>query len=56
MPLEIREMIIRVTVTEQKPDVFDESVLDEKLETLKTKLVKECMEKLVLKMESLNER
>ena len=56
MPLEIRELIIRVTVNEKQTGKLDESQLDEKIQELKTKVVKECVDKIVLRMESLNER
>ncbi len=56
MPLEIREMIIRVTVSEKKGGGMDEAELDRKLQELKIKVVKECMDKLSVKLQSVNER
>jgi len=56
MPLEIRELIIRVTVNENRTGNVDERLLNEKLQELKTKVVKECIDKIVVRMESLNER
>jgi hypothetical protein len=55
MPLEIRELVIRVTVQENKRDQQQQN-LDEKLQEWKTKIVKECMEKIIGRLESLNER
>lgn len=52
MPLEIRELLIRVTITEKKatqqPVVADK----EKLQELKSKIVKECVEKVLSVMEN----
>jgi hypothetical protein len=56
MPLEIRELIIRVTVNEKGTRTPDENMLNEKLQELKTKVVKECIDKIAVRMESLNER
>ena len=56
MPLEIRELIIRVSVNEKKTGDLNETVLNKKLQELKTKVVKECLDKISGKIESLNER
>lgn len=56
MPLEIRELIIRVTVNEKHGGNLDENLLNEKIQELKTKVVKECINKIAMRMESLNER
>jgi hypothetical protein len=57
MPLEIRELIIRVSVVnEKKSGDINEAVLNKKLQELKTKVVKECLDKISGKIESLNER
>jgi len=56
MPLEIRELIIRVTVNEKRTGSLDEDMLNEKIQELKTKVVKECIDKIAVRMESLNER
>jgi hypothetical protein len=55
MPLEIRELIIRVTVNEKKT-AHPETAIDEKIEEMKKKVIKECMEKISLKLEGMNER
>lgn len=55
MPVEIRELVIRVTVDEnnKKP----QAGMDPKeLARLKDKIVKECMENIMLKMGNLSER
>lgn len=56
MPLEIRELVIRVTVNEKPSGGLDEDLLNEKLQDLKKKVVKECIDKVMVQMESLNER
>ncbi|HVZ25606.1 MAG TPA: DUF5908 family protein [Sediminibacterium sp.] len=55
MPLEIRELVIRVTVQENKRDQQQQN-LDEKLQEWKARIIKECMEKIIGRLESLNER
>ncbi|MES2373024.1 MAG: DUF5908 family protein [Bacteroidota bacterium] len=56
MPLEIRELIIRVTVNEKGKGSLDENLLNDKIQELKAKVVKECIDKIATRMESLNER
>ncbi len=57
MPLEIRELIIRVTVNENKgSNNINENVLNDKLQELKARIIKECMDKISVRLESLNER
>ncbi len=53
MPLEIRELVIKVTVEETtaKP-----AAAAEQLATVKADIVKECMEKIMRKLEQTNER
>ncbi len=54
MPLEIRELIIKVTV---KEDQFkNDEQLDMKLRDLKKEVIKECIDKISARMELLNER
>jgi len=54
MPIEIRELKIRVTVDEnsQKRNVAD--IKD--MEALKNKIVKECVDKVMTKLNNLTER
>ena len=54
MPIEIRELKIRVTVDEntQKRNVTD--IKD--MEALKNKIVKECVDKVMTKLNNLTER
>ena len=55
MPLEIRELIIRVSVNERSNN-NTAALPDDKILELKNKIVKECMEKILSKIERLNER
>ncbi|SJZ92558.1 DUF5908 family protein [Sediminibacterium ginsengisoli] len=55
MPLEIRELVVRVTVKESQTQQA-EAELNKKLQELKAKVVKECMEKILDRMDSLNAR
>lgn len=54
MPIEIRELKIKVTVEENTkrknvPDIKD-------IDALKNKIVKECVDKVMIKLNSLTER
>lgn len=53
MPLEIRELVIKVSVDEstRKPGMEPKDLQD-----LKNKIVKECVDKVLVKLESLSER
>ncbi|NCT94935.1 MAG: hypothetical protein GXC72_10950 [Chitinophagaceae bacterium] len=55
MPLEIRELVIRVNVREQEQK-SDDAELNRKIQDMKAKIVKECMEKLLSRLENLNVR
>ena len=55
MPLEIRELIIRVTVNERSKNNAS-SFPDDKIKELKNKIIKECTEKILSRIERLNER
>lgn len=55
MPLEIRELVIRVNVKEGERTT-DEAELNRKLQEMKTKIIKECMEKLLSRIDHLNTR
>lgn len=55
MPLEIRELVIRVNVRENDRQM-DESEINKKILEMKTKIVKECMEKLISRIDNLNTR
>ena len=55
MPLEIRELVIRVNVRESEKQT-DETEINRKIQEMKTKIVKECMEKLLSRIDHLNER
>lgn len=55
MPLEIRELVIKVTINEARgnnPDVLTQ----EKVLELKNKIIKECVEKVIATLERTNER
>lgn len=53
MPVEIRELIIKVTVEEnERKNIPSEREMEE----LKTKIVKECLEKVVAQLENLPQR
>jgi hypothetical protein len=52
MPVEIRELVIKVTITEEE-ERQDQS---KELQDLKNKVVKECIEKIMTKLETLPER
>jgi hypothetical protein len=54
MPIEIRELKIKVTVEE---NTKRKNVLDVKdIDALKNKIVKECVDKVMIKLNSLTER
>lgn len=55
MPLEIRELVIRVNVRENEKQT-DETEINRKIQEMKTKIVKECMEKLLSRIDNLNTR
>ena len=52
MPIEIRELLIRVTVNEKKAVQQNTNAEKEKLQDLKSKIVKECVEKVLSAMEN----
>jgi len=52
MPLEIRELIIKVTVG----DTDKKSINDKNLQELKKNIVKECTEKILLKLKTETDR
>jgi len=53
MPIEIRELVVRMTVEESvKKNTFDEREIQE----LKNKIVKECFEKVIKKLEHQSQR
>ena len=52
MPIEIRELVIRVTVNEKKAVQQSPNAEKEKLQDLKNKIVKECVEKVLSVMEN----
>lgn len=57
MPLEIRELVIRVNVNESGgANRLDEEVIDQKLKDLKARIVLECTEKILAKIEKIRER
>jgi len=48
MPLEIRELVIRVAVNENSQSAKHDSIyLEKKLQDMKNKIVKECIEKIM---------
>jgi len=53
MPIEIRELVIRVAIDEKnKKPGFDTKDLAD----LKNKVVKECMEKIMVKIDNISDR
>ncbi len=57
MPLEIRELIIKVTVNESnEPAGTDNRLLDHKLSEMKNRIVKECIEKIKAGLQKNRER
>lgn len=55
MPLEIRELIVRVSVVETETKPFEVEV-DKKIQEMKAKVVKECIEIILDKTDNLNTR
>jgi Family of unknown function (DUF5908) len=55
MPLEIRELIVRVAVVESESKPF-EVEMDKKIQEMKSKVVKECIENILDKIDTLNTR
>jgi hypothetical protein len=57
MPLEIRELIIKVTVNENNDSAkMDNQLLDHKIAEMKNRIVKECIEKIKAGMQKHKER
>jgi hypothetical protein len=56
MPIEIRELVIRVTVNEKKAVQQSANAEKDKLLELKSKIVKECVEKVLSAMENISAR
>lgn len=57
MPLEIRELVIRVSVNENNGTAqTDNESLNRKLQEMKNKIVKECLEKIMSRIKQINER
>ena len=52
MPLEIRELVIKVTIEEQPP-LPAAGISPRELQALKDRIVRECMDQLVSSMEQL---
>jgi hypothetical protein len=55
MPLEIRELVIRVNIEEQAVAPVN-NVSARELQALKEKIIRECMEKLLSNMENISVR
>jgi hypothetical protein len=53
MPIEIRELVIRVSIGENNKKT---GVDTRELAELKNKIIKECMEKIMLKIDNLSDR
>jgi hypothetical protein len=53
MPIEIRELIIRVSIGENNKKA---GIDIKELADLKNKIVKECMEKIMLRIDNLSDR
>ena len=57
MPLEIRELIIKVTVNEDNDSIkTDNRLLDQKISEMKNRIVKECIEKIKAEIQKQKER
>jgi len=56
MPIEIRELVIRVTVNEKKTVPQNNNAEKEKLQELKNRIVKECIEKVLSTIENSSAR
>ena len=57
MPLEICEMVIRVVVNENnQPANQDSDYLEKKLQDMKNRIVKECIEKIMSEIARTKER
>lgn len=57
MPLEIRELVIKVTVNENNGHAqSDNEILEAKLQEMKNRIVRECMEKIMSRIEKIGER
>jgi hypothetical protein len=52
MPLEIRELVIKVTIGEHPPQTAAQPGIND-LQALKDKIVRECMDKLITTIENL---
>ncbi|MES2328693.1 MAG: DUF5908 family protein [Bacteroidota bacterium] len=55
MPLEIRELVVRVTVKETETQPI-ELEINKKIQEMKAKVVKECIENILERMDTLNTR
>ncbi|TWF31847.1 hypothetical protein FHW36_11736 [Chitinophaga polysaccharea] len=55
MPLEIRELVIKVTIEEHSPQAAAQTGLKD-IQALKDKIVRECMDKLMTTIENLPTR
>ncbi len=55
MPLEIRELVIRVNIEEQAPRPVN-AISAKDLQALKDKIIRECMDKLLNNLENLSVR
>ncbi len=57
MPLEIRELVIKVSVNENNGSSQQvNDILKDKLQDMKNKIVKECIEKIMARIEKISER
>ncbi|WP_188316203.1 DUF5908 family protein [Chitinophaga agrisoli] len=56
MPLEIRELVIKVTIDEQAPKAAVNGISSKELQALKEKIVRECMDNLTANREFLSTR
>jgi len=57
MPLEIRELVIRVAVNEDNQSANQDSdYLEKKLQDMKNRIVKECIEKIISEIARTKER
>lgn len=53
MPIEIRELVVRVTIEDHKNKKSGDA---KDLQEIKNKIIKECVDKVLAKLESISER
>lgn len=56
MPLEIRELIIRVTVNENNQGQVDDAQLAKKMKEMESRIIDKCLEQVSEQLEKMDER